>query len=238
MKILYAGPEERGRYLQEHASPGVTVQARAPQSGPSTIESMVDEYEHIPGVIDVVKWGEANGYDAVLTSCFGDPGIDAMRELVKIPVLAPAETSMHVAAMIGHSFSIVTVLDNVVRPLKKLAKLYGVESKLASIRVLGVSVMMIRTEKDRVYPKAVEACRRCIEEDGADAIVMGCGSMSFYAKEIGEEVGVPVVNPLLVSLRAAEMLVGSGLTHSKRAYPVPPKIGGYPVAFEAAGGAR
>jgi allantoin racemase len=234
VKILYAGPEERGRYLQEHASPGVTVHARAPQGGPGTIESMVDEYEHIPGVIDVVKWGEANDYDAVLTGCFGDPGIDAMRELARIPVLAPAETSMHVAAMLGHSFSIVTVLDNVIRPLKKLAKIYGVDGKLASIRVLGVPVMMIRTEKDRVLPKAVEAARRCVEEDDADVVVMGCGSMSFYAKEIADAVGVPVINPMLVSLRAAEMLVGSGLTHSKRAYPVPPKIAGYPVAFEPA----
>jgi hypothetical protein len=35
---------------------------------------------------------------------------------------------------------------------------------------------------------------------------------------------VPVVNPLQVALRTAEMLVACGLTHSKRSYPVPPKM--------------
>ncbi|HVB10136.1 MAG TPA: aspartate/glutamate racemase family protein [Bacillota bacterium] len=227
MRLALVGTAERARYLQDHASPGVTVDARPPLGGPETIESMVDEYAYIPGVLDVVRASEAEGFDAVITGCFGDPGIDAARELVRIPVLAPGETSMVVAAMLGHSFSIVTVLDSVVRPLKKLAQNVGVAGKLASVRVIGVPVMAVRTERERVYPLAVAACRRVVEEDDADVIVMGCGSMSFYAAELSAEVGVPVINPLLTSLRAAEMLIGSGLTHSKRAYPVPPKIAGY-----------
>lgn len=229
MRICFAGSEERARYLQEHASPGVTVDARPPEGGPSTIESMVDEYEYIPGVLEVVRWAEDQGYDAVVTGCFGDPGIDAARELVNIPVLGPGETSMLVAAMLGHSFSIVTPLDSVVRPLKRLARVVGVDSKLASVRILGegVSIATVRTDRERVFGLAVEACRRCVEEDEADVVVMGCGSLSFYASELAAEVGVPVVNPLLTALRAAEMLVGAGLTHSKRAYPIPPKIAGY-----------
>lgn len=231
MRICFVGSEDRARYLQERASPGVTVDAVPPQGGPSTVESMVDEYEYIPGVLEVVRRAEQEGYDAVVTACFGDPGIDAARELVRIPVLAPGETSMLVAAMLGHAFSIVTPLDSVVRPLKRLARVVGIDSKLASVRILGqgVSIAEVRTNKDRVLGLAVEACRRCVEEDGADAVVMGCGSLSFYAAELSAEVGVPVVNPLLTALRAAEMLVGAGLTHSKRAYPVPPKIAGYPA---------
>ncbi|HEX6989469.1 MAG TPA: aspartate/glutamate racemase family protein, partial [Bacillota bacterium] len=207
------------------------VDALPPQGGPSTIESMVDEYEYIPGVLEVVRRAEEEGYDAVVTACFGDPGIDAARELAHIPVLAPGETSMLVAAMLGHAFSIVTPLDSVVRPLKKLARAVGVDGKLASVRILGrgVSIAEVRTDRDRVLGLAAESCRRCVEEDNADVIVMGCGSLSFYAEELSEQVGVPVVNPLLTAMRAAEMLVGAGLSHSKRAYPIPPKIAGYPV---------
>ena len=39
-----------------------------------------------------------------------------------------------------------------------------------------------------------------------------------------DAVGVPVLNPLQVTLRMAELLVASGLSHSKRSYPVPPKL--------------
>ena len=38
------------------------------------------------------------------------------------------------------------------------------------------------------------------------------------------ELGVPVVNPLRAALRMAELLVSSGLSHSKRTYPTPRKI--------------
>lgn len=224
MRILHTGGEERAAYLQKRASQGVVVDSRRPEGGPGTIESMYDEYLYIPGLLDVVKKGEEDGYDAVVTSCFGDPGIDAARELVEIPVVGPGEAAMLVAAMLGASFSIVTVLDSVVRPLQKLAKVVGVGSKLASVRVVGEPVAAIRENKEAILPKAIERARQCVKEDGADVIVMGCGSMSFYAEEIEEAVGVPVVNPLLTACQMAEALVGAGLSHSKRAYPTPNKL--------------
>jgi len=55
-------------------------------------------------------------------------------------------------------------------------------------------------------------------------IVMGCGFMSGMAKEIEEELGVPVIDPWAAAIRFAEMLVTLDLSHSKRAYmPPPPK---------------
>jgi len=227
VRIALIGSDERAEYLEERASPGVTVEARPSKGGPSTIESMVDEYASIPGTLEAVRAAEEEEFDAIVTGCFGDPGIDAARELVSIPVLAPGESSMLVAAMLGHSFSIVTPLESVVRPLQRLAKIVGVDGKLASVRVLGYSIETVRKSRREVMPVTVETCRRCVEEDAADSIVLGCGSLSFYADEIAEEVGVPVINPLLTTLRMAEALVGAGLTHSKRAYPPPPKIAGY-----------
>jgi hypothetical protein len=38
-----------------------------------------------------------------------------------------------------------------------------------------------------------------------------------------DSLGVPVVNPAVVSLKVLEGLVSSGLSQSKRAYPQPPK---------------
>ena len=51
-------------------------------------------------------------------------------------------------------------------------------------------------------------------------------SMAFLgvAEELSGELGVPVINPARTALKTAELLLGSGLTHSKRAFPVPPKM--------------
>ena len=59
--------------------------------------------------------------DAVVIDCMGDPALGAAREATSIPVLGPAQTSMHLAALLAHSFSIVTVLDSVVPLLEDLA---------------------------------------------------------------------------------------------------------------------
>jgi allantoin racemase len=61
---------------------------------------------------------------------------------------------------------------------------------------------------------------------GADTIVLGCVSMALLgvADRLSAELGTPVVNPGRTALKTAELLLGSDLTHSKRAFPVLPKI--------------
>ena len=49
-------------------------------------------------------------------------------------------------------------------------------------------------------------------KDGAD--VLGCTSMVFHdvTKKLQDRIGVPVVNPVVASLKTAEMLVAVGLS--------------------------
>ena len=224
MRICYIGPTERQAALQAFVSPGVTVEARRTEGGPASIESMWEEYLLIPGQMELAVELEREGFDAIVPGCFGDPGIDGMRELVRIPVVGPGATSMLVAANLGHRFGIVTVLENVIRSLENLAALTGVAAKLASIRQIGVPVLDLNRDRDATFAQLVEVSRRSIEEDRADVLVLGCGTLSFRAAELQEMVGVPVINPLQVALRTAELLVACGLSHSKRSHPIPPKL--------------
>jgi len=224
MRICYIGPTDRQPALQRFVSPGVTVEARRPEGGPGSIESMWEEYLLVPGQMELAIELEREGFDAIVPGCFGDPGIDGMRELVSIPVVGPGASAMLVAANLGHRFGIVTVLESVVRPLENLATLTGVAGKLASVRQIGVPVLELNRDPDATFARLVEVSRRSIEDDRADVLVLGCGTLSFRAAELQEIVGVPVINPLQVALRTAELLVACGLSHSKRSHPVPPKL--------------
>ncbi len=224
MRIAYIGPKQREAALQSFVGSRVTVEARPHGKGPASIESMWEEYLSVPGLLEAVVELEREGFDAIVPGCFGDPGIDGARELVSIPVLGPGATSMLVAANLGHRFSVVTVLENVVRPLENLARLTGVEPKLASVRQIGIPVLDLNTDPDATFGQLLEVSRRAVEEDRADVLVLGCGTLSFRAAEAQQALGVPVVNPLQVTLRMAELLVASGLSHSKRSHPVPPKL--------------
>jgi allantoin racemase len=218
--------ERRRAILRRLAAAGTHVDVVDVPDGPLSIESAYEEYLAVPGTLRRVQEAERAGYDGVIVGCFGDPGVDAARELVELPVVGPAEASMLLAATLGHRFSIVTVLESVVAPLRHLAARVGLERKLASVRAVDIPVLDLARDRDASIERMVTLGRRAVHDDGADTLVLGCMSMGFLEAHtrIAEAVGVPVVNPVVAALKLLEALVGAGLRHSKKAYPVPPKL--------------
>jgi allantoin racemase len=219
------GQEELDRrrdVLQGWAAPGTVVGIAENPDGPGSIESAYEEYVSIPGSFELAASAEADGYDAIILGCFGDPGLDGFREILTVPIVGPCESAMHIACTLGHRFGIVTVLDSVVAPLHKLVRIAGLDSRVAAIVACDVPVLELH---DDSYGAVLDACRTTLAA-GADTIVLGCMSMAFLgvAERLSEELEVPVINPARTALKSAELLVGSGLRHSKRAFPVPPKL--------------
>lgn len=199
--------------------------------GPASIESAYEEYLSIPAAVRRAVELEAEGWDAIILGCFGDPGLDAFRELVSIPVIGPGEATFLMAAALGHRFSIVTIADSIIAATEKQVRNVGVGDKLAGVRAINVPVLELHQDRDRTVKLTIEAGRRALDEDRADTLVLGCMTMGFMgiAEEIAQALGVPVINPAVASLRFAEALVGSGLAHSRRAYMAPPKLASDPA---------
>jgi allantoin racemase len=239
MRVVYVipGPMSRGplgpgelarrqAVLQRAAFPGTDVEVIDVPEGPFSIESAYEEYLSVPATMDAIRELERRGTDGAIVGCFGDPGVDAARELVEMPVVGPGEAAMLLAASLGHRFSVVTVLDSIVQPLRRLAWSTGVLDKLASVRSVGIPVLELYRDLDFTFGRMVEVGRRCIEEDGADTLILGCMTMAFSERhrDLEASLGVPVISPAHASLKLLEALVGAGLRHSKRAYPCPPKL--------------
>ncbi len=76
MRLCYLGNEERLRYLQEAASPGVIVERLTdftPTVGrPETIESLYDEALLAPWNVEMAVEAERREFDAVITDCVGE----------------------------------------------------------------------------------------------------------------------------------------------------------------------
>jgi allantoin racemase len=145
----------------------------------------------------------------------GDPALDAARELVSIPVIGPAQASMSLASMLGERFSVVTVLRNVVPLFWRLARKYGLESRLSSVRYIEIPVLEIEKEKIDVETKLINESKKAIEEDGADVIILGCTGFIGLARKIQETLHVPVIDPAPAALKFAESLIDLKLTTSK-----------------------
>lgn len=244
MKIVYLVPgpmgrsdegraelERRGELLSIYAGPETTTGIDDVPEGPASIESAYEEYLSIPAAVRRAVELEAEGWDAVILGCFGDPGLDAFREVVSVPVIGPGEASVLLAASLGHRFSIVTIAESVVPATERQIRNVGLAGKLASVRAVNIPVLELHHDRDRTIAAVVEEGRRALLEDRADTIVLGCMSMGFLgiAESVAPQLGVPVVNPARAALRFAEAIVGSGLRHSRRAYLTPPKLAADPA---------
>jgi len=85
------------------AGPGVTVTGRTPAMGPASIESHYDEALSVPGLLQVIR--EDREADAFVLACFGDPGLDAAREVSPVPVVGLSNVKA-VAAGNNHSYAL------------------------------------------------------------------------------------------------------------------------------------
>lgn len=217
------------------APPGCQVEVVYLDRGPASIESEYEEVLAAPDVVVKARQAEERGVEALVVSCILDPGVAAAREQVSIPVLGPGQVSMHVAAMLGPSFSIITVLDRLLPPLHRLAHIYGLSDRLAAIRAIEVPVLDLRRNADRVVEALVSESIQALKMDGAYVIILGCTALSGMGKTVQAELfrqgyAVPVIDPTLTAIQVAAALVDVGLSHSKLAYPIPPRklVTGYP----------
>ena len=218
--------ERRASKLREWSAPGTEISVRTADSGPASIESMYEEYLAIPYLAGLVNDVEKENYDAAIIGCFGDPGMDGLREISDMLVVGPASASIALATTLGHRFSFVTVTGSIVPALRRLTWESGSLDALASVRYIETSVIAINQDHDAAVERMLEQGQKAIDEDGADTLVLGCMSMGFLdvAERMTAELGVPVINPSKAALKLAEATLALDLTHSRRAYHTPPKV--------------
>lgn len=69
------------------AAAGTTIEAVSPSGGPAAIEGFYDETYAALGLLEEVRKGERDGFDAYVVACFSEAGISAARELAAGPVV-------------------------------------------------------------------------------------------------------------------------------------------------------
>jgi allantoin racemase len=225
--VLGPGEVERRRdVLRARAAPGVEVEVWSLPDGPPSIESAWEAALVVPELTRAVTRARGEGFDAVIVGCFSDPGLDALRELVDIPVIGPGASALHLAAQLGTRFTVISPLAGGAGRLAARLRALGLADQLASVRGIGLSVLDLARDREAVLERVTDVARAAAREEGADVFVLGCMSMGFagVTDEVQKRVMLPVVNPVLAALKTAEAVVALGLSHSKAAYPVPPKL--------------
>ena len=196
----------RGLAARIHAAaaPGTTVRVATVAGAPAHLETFYNRAHLVPRLLQTVA-DSHEPFQALIVGCFTDPGVDALREVVSVPVIGIGEASMYVACGLGYRFSVVIAGDKYAAATARQVRLLGLDSRLASVEVVAVNVLDLRKGGEREKAAVVEACRRAAR-NGADAIVMGCGTLGRYARHVQAAWGKPVVDPVTAGVKLAEVL--------------------------------
>lgn len=232
MKILYIAPTnmtttEQGRsqkakrekFLNEITSYDVEVNIADNPEGPLSIQTVRDECNGIPGMIKCASELK-DQYDGVITGCFGEPGLDALRELLDIPVIGCCSPAIHLANQLGKGFSVLVPVKSTIPFTKELIDKYGFGNHMVSIESLNIPVLEIRSNRELAIKKATDIAQNILKRERTDTFVLGCMSMAFQdmAKDLTVSLSVPVINPIYVAINTLEFMIRRGLSQSPQVY--------------------
>lgn len=227
------GEAERARREAQTKSvrlgPGLEFEFRPVRAAPSNYVSEHDSALADMSILDAGKDAQREGFDAVCIDTMSDSGLAALRSVLDIPVIAPGRASMLLALTLGERFSILIMWDRWRHLYQKTIADLGFDWRCASIRSIGVTPnnrTLLAGKEDEVFPKLLATAERCIEEDGAEVILLGSTTMHEAHAYLAARLPVPVINPGPLTYRLAEMALSLGVSHSRKAFPAPivPKL--------------
>ncbi len=193
------------------APPGTEIVAVTNPMGPESIESHYDEALAAPGLLSVITEMErTDPADGYLIACFGDPGLDAAREVATAPVIGIAEAAFHVASMLGRGFSVVTTLSRTIGRAADLVGHYGFSRQCRGIHATEIPVLDLETNP-LTGSILTTACREALRTDGSDAIVLGCAGMADLTAEVGAAIDAPVIDGVAAGVGLLAGMAAMGL---------------------------
>jgi allantoin racemase len=223
------------RLITDGAAPGTQIDI----FGLSPHRAVADQYRYLEfqDTAEILENGlraEREGYDAFLIGNIFQPGLHELRELLNIPVLGLAESSVQMACLMGPSFSLINVNPKFNRRIVDGIRLQGLESRMVSVEMMTVErpgvFDLAQTDPDvvaQIVTQFVDTAHRALDK-GAEVLIPAGGSLMAVLIKAGlaQVDGAPVLNGITALIKTAEMAVQmrrlTGMFTSKRLTYAPP----------------
>lgn len=147
--------------------------------------------------------------DAVVIAAFGDPGLKAARELFDLPIIGMAEAAMLTAIQLGERFSIVTFTPAMSRWYLDSVHECGLTGRFASLRTPDNHDGNVTNVQSRQRESLTTLVRQCVQEDGADVVILGGAPLAGLSAQLQPEVQAILIDPIWCAIRQAEALVST-----------------------------
>jgi len=222
------------KLLKSYAAPDTSFELAYPEDlGGGEVLSLLEERKALSGLHHILETpalvkkaveAEQLGFDAVIQSNTFDPGVEASRLAVRIPVIGLLRASLHFAASICDRLGLIVPLETHMPHTMRLVQGYGMAPFVCGIRTVGLyDTGDLSGYHDVVVERTVAMGKELVQQ-GAQAIIPLGGKIYPYVvtpEELEPQIGVPIVNTKAVGVSYAELMVRSKISHSAKAYPCP-----------------
>jgi allantoin racemase len=143
-----------------------------------------------------------NSAAAFVIACYSDPGLQVCREATPRPVFGIAEAGVLSALARGDRFGVIAVAQrSIARHLRYLRQMCLID-RFAGERPLNMTVAETASG-DGTLARMIDIGRELKDQDGANAIVMGCAGMSRHRAALEDALGIPVIDPTQAAVTMA-----------------------------------
>ena len=216
LKIMYLSPAgHRG------ADDGIFAKMAAENKLPGTevhIAGLSDEdgaFTHIEyrsyeaivtrGIIRATRAAAREGFDALAIGCFYDTALHDAREISgDMIVTAPCVASCEIAASLANRFGVIVGRRKRVNQMQSAVHECGHRDRLSGFYHVELGVNEFQRDHDETNRRLTEAGRRAVEQDYAEALILGCTLEIGFHDQLSKTLGVPVIDPSVAALKRAE----------------------------------
>jgi len=200
----------------------VKLRALTSDYGPPSIEGYYDEMFAVPPMLELIRGMDAP-MDGVIIGCFDDTGVEAARCASEAPVIGICQAACQHASVLAGSFSIVTTLGRSVHPLERRVLDYGFERQCQSVRATDIPVLALESCDESALNGLYQQVESALQQDGSEAIVLGCAGMVELQESLQQRYQVPVIEGVTAAVSIMQGLARLPVFTSRRntfAHPV------------------
>jgi len=136
-----------------------------------------------------------HGHDGIIIACFGDPGLEAAKELSAAPVVGMAEASLTIGFRQATRIAFITGGAAWVPMLEEFCLLRGYSREQVLVRAVAPDGGMIAADPQGAIALLAEAARNAAAE-GAGAVVLGGAGLAGLAPAVAAASGIAVLDSL------------------------------------------
>ena len=153
--------------------------------------------------------------EGVIIAAFGDPGIEAARQALAVPVCGIGEASFREAGAGDRRFAVATTTPGLVDAIAGRVATAGLADNFVGTFLTEGDPFALVADPAGLVAALAEACERARRKAGAEAVIIGGGPLAKAATEIAARLDMTIVEPIPAAVRLIRQLIARRETEAR-----------------------